>query len=44
MIHQTTFFTYLRQYVIRPVEKNIQHPHLFTGLKKIIPEIGKNVV
>jgi len=34
MILQTTFFTCLRKFVIRPVEKNIQLPHLSMGLKK----------
>jgi hypothetical protein len=34
MIIQTTFFTYLRQLVIRPLEKIIQLLHLLMGLKK----------
>jgi len=44
MILQTTFFTCLRQLVIRPVAKNIQLPHLSMGLKKSIPEIIYNIV
>ena len=44
MILQTTFFTCLRQLVIKPVEKNIQLLHLSKGLKNCIPEVRNNIV